>query len=31
LRVVFFQTRNFTIIAFNDANMYAIPMAQRNG
>jgi len=23
LRVVFFQTRNFTVIAFTDANIYA--------
>jgi len=30
LRVVFFQTLNFTVIAFTDANMYAISMAQRN-
>ena len=31
LRVVFSQTRNFTVIAFTDASMYAISMAQRNG
>jgi len=30
LRVVFSQTRNFTAIAFTDANMYAISMTQRN-
>jgi len=28
---VFSQTRNFTVIAFTDANMYAISIAQRNG
>jgi len=26
---VFSQTRNFTVIAFTDANMYATSMAQR--
>ena len=31
LRVVFSQTRNFTVIAFTDANMYTLSMAQRNG
>jgi len=31
LRVVFSQTRNFTVIAFTDANMYATWMAQRSG
>jgi len=31
LGVVFSQTRNFTVIAFTDENMYAISMAQRNG
>ena len=31
LRVVFFQTRNFAVIAFTGENMYAISMAQRNG
>jgi len=31
LRVVFAQTRNFTVIGFTDENMYAISMAQRNG
>jgi len=31
LRVVFSQTRNFTAIAFTDAHMYEISMAQRNG
>jgi len=30
LRVVFSQTRNFTVIAFTDANMYATSMTQRN-
>ena len=30
LRVVFSQTRNFAVIAFTDANMYANSMAQRN-
>jgi len=30
MRVVFFQTRNFTVIAFTDANMYATSMTQRN-
>jgi len=29
LRFVFSQTRNFTVIAFTDANMYATSMAQR--
>jgi len=31
LRVVFSQTRNFTVIAFTDANMYATSITQRNG
>jgi len=31
LRVVFSQTINFTVIAFTDANMYAILVAQRSG
>jgi len=31
LRVVFAQTKNFTVIAFTDANMFAISMPQRNG
>jgi len=30
LRVVFFRTRNFPVIAFTDANMYATSMTQRN-
>jgi len=30
LRVVFSQTRNFTVIAFIDSNMYATSMAQRS-
>jgi len=30
LHVVFSQTRNFTVIAFIDANMYATSMTQRN-
>jgi len=30
LRVVFSQTRNFTVIAFTDAIMYATSMTQRN-
>jgi len=30
MRVVFSQTRNFTVIAFTDANMYATFMTQRN-
>jgi len=30
LRVVFSQTRNFTVIAFTDANMYATSMTQSN-
>ena len=30
LRVVFSQTKNFSVIAFTDANMYAISMTQRN-
>ena len=29
-RVVFSQTRNFTVIAFTDANMYATSMTERN-
>jgi len=29
--VVISQTRNFMVIAFTDANMYATSMAQRNG
>jgi len=29
--VLFSQTRNFTVIAFIDANMYATSMAQRKG
>jgi len=29
LYVVFYQTRNFTVIAFTDANMFAISIAQR--
>ena len=28
---MFSQTRNFTVITFTDATMYAISMAQRNG
>ena len=28
MRVVFSQTRNFTVIAFTDANMYATSMTQ---
>ena len=31
LRVVFSRTRYITVIAFTDANMCAISMAQRNG
>ena len=31
LHVVFSQTRNFTVIAFTDANMYATSMAQHKG
>jgi len=31
LRVVFSQTRKFTVTAFSDANMYATSMAQCNG
>jgi len=31
LRVVFSQTRNFTIVAFTDANIYVISIGQRNG
>jgi len=31
LRVVFSQTKNFTVIAFTDATLYTISMAQRNG
>jgi len=31
LHVVFSQTRNFTAIAFTNANMYATSMAQRKG
>jgi len=30
LRVLFSQKRNFAVIAFSDANMYATSMAQRN-
>ena len=30
LRVVFSQTRHFTVIAFTDGNMYATSMTQRN-
>jgi len=30
MRVVFSHTRNFTVIAFTDANMYTTSMAQRN-
>jgi len=30
LRVVFSQTRHFTVIAFTDAHMYATSMTQRN-
>jgi len=30
LRVVFSQTRNFAVIAFTDAYMYATSMTQRN-
>jgi len=30
LRIAFSQTRNFTVIAFTDANLYAILMTQRN-
>jgi len=30
LCVVFSQTRNVTVIAFTDANMYATSMAQRS-
>ena len=30
VRVVFSQTRNFTVIALTDANMYATSMTQRN-
>jgi len=30
MRVLFSQTRNFAVIAFTDANMYATSMAQRN-
>jgi len=31
LRAVFSQTKNFTVIAFADANMYATSMAQGTG
>jgi len=31
LHVVFSETRNFTVIAFTDANMYATSMTQRKG
>jgi len=31
MHVVFSQTRNVTVIAFSDANMYATSMAQRKG
>jgi len=31
LHVVFSQTRNFTVIAFADANMFATSMAQGKG
>ena len=31
MQVVFSQTRNFTVIAFTDANMYATSMARRKG
>jgi len=30
MRMVFSQTRNFAVIAFTDANMYATSMTQRN-
>ena len=30
MRVAFFQTRNFTVVAFTDANMYATSVTQRN-
>jgi len=30
LRVVFSQTKKFTVIAFSDANMYGTSMTQRN-
>ena len=30
MRVVFSQARNFTVIAFTDANMHATSMTQRN-
>ena len=30
MHVVFSQTRNFMVIAFTNANMYAISMAQTN-
>jgi len=30
LRVVFSQTKKFTVIAFSDVNMYATSMTQRN-
>ena len=30
MRVVFSQTRHFTVIAFTDANMYATSMMQHN-
>ena len=30
MRVVFSQARNFAVIAFTDANMYATFMTQRN-
>ena len=30
LRVVFYQTRNFTVIAFTDTNMYTTSMTERN-
>jgi len=30
LRVVFFQTGNFTVIAFTDAKMHATSMTQRS-
>jgi len=31
LHVVFSQKRNFTVIVFTDANMYATSMAKRKG
>jgi len=30
LLVVFSQTRNFTVVAFTDANIYATSMTKRN-